>query len=76
MIKGVYFTFTTLTTIGFGDLVPKNNAEYIMSSIVMLSGVSVFSYAISRFLEVSEIFKKIEEEIGDDRLFALFFSTL
>jgi hypothetical protein len=42
-IKMTYYTFTTLSTVGFGDIHPRSNFERILSAITMLVGVLVFS---------------------------------
>jgi hypothetical protein len=48
----VYFMFTTLTTVGFGDYVPKSDFERIIISAGLLFGVSIFSYIMGEFLEM------------------------
>jgi len=45
-----YFVFTTLSTVGFGDFFPKSNFERIFWSIILLSGVSMFSYIMGNFI--------------------------
>ena len=39
-----YYTFTTLASVGFGDLVPRSNVERLVGSFIMLLGVAMFSY--------------------------------
>jgi len=39
-----YWSFTTLTTVGFGDIVPKTDLERFFCSMVLLFGVALFSY--------------------------------
>ena len=43
MIKTTYFQVTTLSTIGFGDILPYTNTERILMSIIFVAGVAVFS---------------------------------
>ena len=43
----MYYSLTTLSTVGFGDIYPVTNAERLLSGILMLSGVSIFSYIIT-----------------------------
>ena len=43
-ITMVYYTFTTLATVGFGDYHPKADEEKMLACFVFLSGVSVISY--------------------------------
>jgi len=41
-----YFTTMTLTTVGYGDLVPITNTSKIVTSIFALLGVSTFLFAL------------------------------
>lgn len=43
-----YFILTTLTQVGYGDLYPLNPNEYGPIIIVMLIGISVWAFVISR----------------------------
>ena len=40
----VYFAFTTLSTVGFGDYHPKGEIERIITTFILLCGVACFSY--------------------------------
>ena len=44
-IAALYFTFTTITTVGFGDISGGTGDEQIVCIIVMLIGVISFSFA-------------------------------
>ena len=48
----IYYAFTTLSTVGFGDFHPKNNTERALTSMILLFGVIVFSYLTGNFLEL------------------------
>lgn len=39
----MYFAMTSLSTVGFGDFYPKNSYERLIGSIILLSGVTIFS---------------------------------
>jgi voltage-gated potassium channel len=41
-IDALYFTVTTLTTTGFGDITLHGNTGYLLSIIIMVVGVSLF----------------------------------
>jgi hypothetical protein len=41
----LYWTITTITTVGYGDISGTNSIERIFCSIIMLIGVISFSYA-------------------------------
>ena len=40
---GIYWAIVTLTTVGFGDIVPKTPLGQILSSLVMITGYSVIA---------------------------------
>lgn len=44
-ITSMYFTITTITTVGFGDISPKTPVEEIFGVCIMCLGVVGFSYA-------------------------------
>lgn len=41
--KGIYWAIVTLTTVGFGDLVPKTALGQALASLVMITGYSVIA---------------------------------
>lgn len=43
----VYFMFTTLSTVGFGDFNPKSEIERAIMTFILLIGVATFSYIMS-----------------------------
>ena len=49
ILKLVYFTFTTLSTVGFGDFNPKSNVERLVVAFGMLLGVAIFSIIMGQF---------------------------
>ncbi|WP_426113223.1 ion transporter [Pseudomonas sp. DSP3-2-2] len=40
---GIYWAIVTLTTVGFGDIVPKTPLGQILSSLVMITGYSIIA---------------------------------
>jgi hypothetical protein len=54
MVIAVYFAFTSLSTVGFGDYCPRSDLERLLGSIMLLFGVSIFSMAMGRFIEMVE----------------------
>ena len=50
----MYYSFTSLSTVGLGDLVPRSNVERLLCSFVLLFGVAIFSYIMGIFIEVIE----------------------
>jgi voltage-gated potassium channel len=41
--KGIYWAIVTLTTVGFGDIVPKTPLGQVISSLVMITGYSIIA---------------------------------
>ena len=46
-VKAVYWTFTTLTTVGYGDIVAKTVQQMLFTCFVQFIGVAVFGYILS-----------------------------
>jgi hypothetical protein len=44
-----YFAFTSLSTVGFGDLNPRSNYERLFMTMVLLFGVAIFSFIMDIF---------------------------
>jgi len=47
-----YFALTTLSTVGYGDLVPQTNFEKVVGIIIMILGIAFFSYIMGNFNDV------------------------
>jgi hypothetical protein len=45
-IRSLYWTITTMTTVGYGDITPSRPVEYVFSCLVMLLGASLFAFII------------------------------
>ena len=43
-----YWAAMTMTTVGYGDITPKNNMEYLCANITMLVACIVFGYTMNR----------------------------
>lgn len=75
MIALLYFSFTSLTTVGFGDFHPKSDAERLFIAFGLLFGVSLFSYIMGEFIEMVQKRLKYESH-GDGEELAKFFGLL
>jgi hypothetical protein len=56
MLTVVYFTLTTLSTVGYGDLYWISNSEKIFGMFVMLAGVAFFSFIMNSFIDIISTF--------------------
>ena len=46
-IDSLYFSTVTLTTIGYGDLYPTNNASKLFTVFFILSGVGILLFTLT-----------------------------
>ena len=52
LIKMWYFAITTLSTIGYGDFSPQSRDERLYAIIILMFGVTMFSFIMSQFIEI------------------------
>ena len=48
----MYFVFTSLSTVGFGDYHPRGNTERLICCFYLVFGVATFSYIMGNFIEI------------------------
>lgn len=47
-IAAVYWATVTCTTVGYGDITPKNQFELVLTIIIIVAGVAYFSWVLSQ----------------------------
>lgn len=52
MILVTYFAITSLSTVGFGDYHPRGDTERMVTALILLFGVAIFSYIMGIFIEI------------------------
>ena len=72
----LYYSFTTLSTVGFGDFNPKSNVERIYTAFFMLFGVMIFSYIMGNFIDIMNEFTIVTADINDGDNLTKFFGVL
>jgi len=63
----VYFAYTTMSTTGYGDIVPETKNEFLFSSLFMFSGVLFFSQVFTTMNNLFEAKKEAEKEYFDKK---------
>ena len=53
-----YFILTTLSTVGYGDITPRINYEYLFTLVILLCGVALFSYIMQSFIVIIESYNQ------------------
>ena len=72
----MYYSFTSLTTVGFGDFNPRSEFERIFCSAILLFGVAIFSYIMGNFIEILEQIQTLNEDLDDGDNLTRFFGLL
>lgn len=52
----IYFSITSLSTVGYGDIVAQTNVEKIFAIFMMLAGIGFFSFIMGSFIEILQTF--------------------
>ena len=69
-VSGVYWAFSTITTVGYGDIAAFTIGEMIMSIICMIIGVTYYGFVIGSVTSLLESFDK--KNIAFDRKYNQF----
>lgn len=72
----LYFSFTSLTTVGFGDFNPRSDMERIFIAFGLMFGVAIFSYIMGQFIQVVESFAAYNQVCEEGDELARFFGVL
>jgi hypothetical protein len=75
-ILATYYMFTTLSTVGFGDLYPVSNGERVLCILNFIMGNAIFSLILGNFIAIIDDYKMFMAEFEDQTQLNRFFSTL
>ena len=72
----VYFAFTSLSTVGFGDFHPISNQERLLGAAMLLFGVAIFSYCMGKFVDIFNEIISFNASLDDGENLCKFFGVL
>ena len=75
-IIALYFSFTSLSTVGFGDYHPRSNIERFVGAFVLLFGVAIFSFIMGNFIDILNNINEFFEGLDDGENLNKFFGTI
>lgn len=73
---GIYYSMTTLSTVGFGDYYPRSDSERVLACFFLIFGVSIFSYQMGDILTLIESYNELNEVNEDGDNLHKFFNVL
>jgi len=75
-LQMMYFAFTSLSTVGFGDLRPYSDAERILCAFILLFGVAIFSIVMGNFKDILEEIKMMNADLDDSENLSKFLEVM
>ena len=72
----MYFAFTTLSTVGFGDYHPRSNAERLVCAFILLIGVAIFSYIMGIFIEILISIQGLNRDVDEGERLSKWFGLI
>ena len=76
LIISLYFAFTSLSTVGFGDYTPRGNIERFFGAFMLLFGVAIFSYIMGNFIDILSQAQSYSASLDDGDTLTKFFGII
>lgn len=76
MIQLAYFSYTTLSTVGFGDMTPRSDYERLITCAILLMGVAAFGLILNILVEIIDDFKSYDADIEEGSELTQFFGCI
>lgn len=70
-IQSLYWAFTTMTTVGYGDILPGDDGSRLYATIMMIMGATMFSYIVGSASSIVQNEKNGEKQVKE-RMLGLF----
>lgn len=64
-IISMYFAFTSLSTVGFGDYHPRSDLERFVCAFILLFGVAIFSMIMATFIQILQSIQAFNKGLDD-----------
>ena len=75
-IQMTYYMFTSLSTVGFGELHPRSNSERCIISFILLFGVGIQSYVLGNFVNMLKKLERLDATFEDGDNLSKFFGLI
>ncbi|MDQ0242903.1 voltage-gated potassium channel [Bacillus fengqiuensis] len=62
LFEGLWWTMTTLTTVGYGDYSPKTTGGRLVGMFLFLFGIGIIGLLISRFVDLISTYNRLKTE--------------
>ena len=72
----MYFTFTSLSTVGFGDYYPHSDVERLVCALILLSGVIIFTFICGVFNSILDAFINLNAGLDEGDKLTRFFNII
>lgn len=72
----MYFSYTTLSTVGFGDLTPRSDNERLLCIMILFLGVIIFGLILNNFQQIIKRFHTLDDDFQDEDSLNMFFDSI